>query len=177
MKDAFTLGELVAMGLPGYPSTRQGWRLMVEKRGWKVVRLDVPGGRKNLYFPPLLTLEAINANVFEKTVQGLCGGAFSAEYVESARARRNAKKQARSYQYVTFMEPESTEKKNPPVEPTTPTEVATEVMQFLVEKYGAENLGNNRVFTVVEGLWLAMQMANGPQTAANVINQCAIKVA
>lgn len=57
-------------------------------------------------------------------------------------------------------------------EPKVPVEVAGEVSQLLIEKYGQHI--NNPV--VLEGLLLAMQMVGGPKKAAQVVSYCAFKL-
>lgn len=58
-------------------------------------------------------------------------------------------------------------------EPVMPMEVAGEVTQFLLGKYGQHVESS----VVLEGLLLSMQMLGGPRNAAQVVNYCAIKAA
>jgi hypothetical protein len=58
----FTCAQLAAFGLPGYPTSRQGWHKLVKEQGWEYVELHGKGrgGIRREYIPPAEVIKLIN---------------------------------------------------------------------------------------------------------------------
>lgn len=61
---SYSVAELLALDLPGYPRTRQGWDTLVKRGKWpsrEVKGLGGPGGIRNEYKPPPDVMALIEA--------------------------------------------------------------------------------------------------------------------
>lgn len=63
-RDYYSVPDLVALSLPGYPRSRQGWYGLVERDNWDFVEVESKGGKGGIrreYRPPEALLELIRA--------------------------------------------------------------------------------------------------------------------
>lgn len=79
----FSCLELAQMGIPGFPTTEQGWGKVVAREHWPWVEVQAKGGKKGIkrvYSPPAALLEAIRRHKEGEEV--------TSEEIAIARARR-----------------------------------------------------------------------------------------
>lgn len=84
-QDRFTCLELSSIGLPGLPSSEQGWGKLVARESWEFVEVPAKGGKrgtKREYFPP--------PELFELMRRHLRGEVVTEDEVRRARTIRKA---------------------------------------------------------------------------------------